>query len=346
MEEVKIIYKNVGELIPYEKNARKNTKAVKYVANSIKSFGFKVPIVIDENNIVICGHTRLKASQKLNLDTVPCIVAKDLTEEQVKTFRLADNKVSEKAEWDFDLLQAEIDDIFNFDMTDFGFEFLTEEEHEKNKNKPLEIQKRFNMHEFDKTRTEGEFEMPTIEPVDYVPERLVGFNYAKSSKEFDFGIHFYLDDYQFERVWNDPEKYIDLLSNFDCVLTPAFSVYYDMALPIKMFNTFRGKLLGQMMQDKGLTVIPTVYWGDVETYDYSFDGLPEGGTLSIYSMNYNLDEETHRIKRNGLIELLKRKKPKNLLIYGNGQKIDDVDFGKTKVFYFKNEVTERMSNIG
>ena len=104
MEDMKIIYKNVSELVPYEKNPRKNTKAVKYVANSISEFGFKVPIVIDENNVVICGHTRLLASEKLGMDEVPCIIAKDLTEEQIKAFRLADNKVSEKAEWDFDLL--------------------------------------------------------------------------------------------------------------------------------------------------------------------------------------------------------------------------------------------------
>ena len=108
---MEIIYKNVDDLIPYEKNPRKNSKAVKYVANSIKEFGFKVPIVIDSNNVVVCGHTRLLACERLDIDSVPCIVADDLTDEQIKAFRLADNKVSEKAEWDFDLLNEEIDDI-------------------------------------------------------------------------------------------------------------------------------------------------------------------------------------------------------------------------------------------
>ena len=110
---MEIIYKNVDDLIPYVKNPRKNSKAVKYVANSIKEFGFKVPIVIDSNNVVVCGHTRLMACKKLNIDSVPCIIADDLTDEQIKAFRLADNKVSEKAEWDFDLLNEEIDDIFH-----------------------------------------------------------------------------------------------------------------------------------------------------------------------------------------------------------------------------------------
>lgn len=123
-----VIDKKLNELIPYEKNPRKNDEAVKYVMKSIKEFGFKVPIVIDKNNVIVCGHTRYKASKKLKLDTVPCIIADDLTEEQIKAYRLADNKVSEKAEWDFDLLNNELNDIFEFDMQEFGFEFEDDEE--------------------------------------------------------------------------------------------------------------------------------------------------------------------------------------------------------------------------
>ena len=123
--DIEIVYKRLDELVPYEKNPRKNTKAVKYVANSIKEFGFKVPIVIDENNVVVCGHTRLLASKKLGLEKVPCIIADDLTDEQIKAFRLADNKVSDKAEWDLNLLNDELDDILSFDMSDFGFDIFS-----------------------------------------------------------------------------------------------------------------------------------------------------------------------------------------------------------------------------
>ena len=123
-----IVLKKIAEIKPYEKNPRKNEEAVKYVAESIKQFGFKVPIVIDKDGIIVAGHTRYKAAKKLNLKEVPCIVADDLTEEQVKAFRLADNKVAEKAEWDFDLLAGELDDLFDFDMTVFGFEEETEDE--------------------------------------------------------------------------------------------------------------------------------------------------------------------------------------------------------------------------
>lgn len=118
----------LAEIKPYEKNPRKNDGAVKYVAESIKQFGFKVPIVIDNDGVIVAGHTRWKAAKKLGLETVPCIVADDLTEEQIKAFRLADNKVAEKAEWDFDLLAGEMDELFDFDMTIFGFEEISLEE--------------------------------------------------------------------------------------------------------------------------------------------------------------------------------------------------------------------------
>lgn len=118
-------------LKPYENNPRKNDDAVKYVAESIKEFGFKVPIVIDKNNVIVAGHTRYKAAKKLKMNEVPCIIADDLTDEQIKAFRLADNKVAEKAEWDFDLLNAELDDIIDLDMELFGFEDALQDDAEE-----------------------------------------------------------------------------------------------------------------------------------------------------------------------------------------------------------------------
>ena len=125
---MQIIDKKIGEIKPYEKNPRKNDNAVDAVASSISQFGFKNPIVIDGNNVIICGHTRYKAAHKLGLDVVPCVVADDLTEEQIKAYRLADNKVAELAEWDIDLLGEELDGIFDIDMSDFGFDLSEEEE--------------------------------------------------------------------------------------------------------------------------------------------------------------------------------------------------------------------------
>lgn len=124
------IIKKVSELIPYINNPRNNDNAVDAVASSIKNFGFKVPIVVDSNNEIINGHTRLKAAQKLGLETVPVIVADDLTPEQVKAFRLADNKVGEIATWNDEMLAIELGELaeIDFDMTEFGFEIEEEKE--------------------------------------------------------------------------------------------------------------------------------------------------------------------------------------------------------------------------
>lgn len=129
-KDMNIITIKLAELRPYEKNPRRNDEAVKYVAASIEQFGFKVPIIIDKDNVIVAGHTRYKAAKKLGMTEAPCIIADDLTEEQIKAFRLADNKVAEKAEWDYDLLNEELEDLIGFDMEAFGFDDLEETEEE------------------------------------------------------------------------------------------------------------------------------------------------------------------------------------------------------------------------
>lgn len=114
----------IDELIEYDNNPRNNDKAVEAVAESIRQFGFKVPIVIDKNNVIVAGHTRLKAAKLLGLNELPCLIADDLTEEQIKAFRLADNKVSEIAEWDFTKLEEELAELYSFDMDLFGFDTI------------------------------------------------------------------------------------------------------------------------------------------------------------------------------------------------------------------------------
>lgn len=123
MENAKqIIQMDVDKIKPYDRNPRINTRAVPAVKNSIKQFGFKYPIVVDENNVIISGHTRRLAAIDLGMKTVPVIVAADLDDEKKRALRLADNKTSELAEWDEDLLNVELTDIIGLDMTDFGFE--------------------------------------------------------------------------------------------------------------------------------------------------------------------------------------------------------------------------------
>lgn len=118
---MQVVAKSIDDIKPYENNPRDNDDAVDAVANSIKEFGWQQPIVADTEGVIIAGHTRYKAAQKLGLKTVPVVIAKDLSEEQVKAYRLADNKSGELADWNFSALDAELSKINDIDMSQFGF---------------------------------------------------------------------------------------------------------------------------------------------------------------------------------------------------------------------------------
>ena len=317
--DIEIVYKRIGELVPYEKNPRKNTKAVKYVANSIETFGFKVPIVIDENNVVVCGHTRLLASEKLGMDEVPCIIAKDLTEEQIKAFRLADNKVSEKAEWDFDLLNEEMDELFNFDMEDFGFEFVDEEKNKEDTQNKVEGILNLNKATFTGV---GKYDIPQLEPTyDYEIGEIkewIGFNYVLSDKEPEGkAVHFFLDDYQFQRLWNNPEKYIEKLKRYEVVLTPDFSPYGDMPMATQIFNHYRKHWVGALLQEYGVKVVPTIRASrDERSFEWYLDGEPKGGVVCISSM-WTADEEAKKYFMKEFNTMVETLKPEKIYVYGN-----------------------------
>lgn len=349
MKDMQVKMLNIADITPYENNPRRNDAAVNYVAESIKQFGFKQPIVIDRNNVIVAGHTRYKAAKKLRKRLVPCVIADDLTDEQVKAYRLADNKVAELSEWDFDILDSELESILDIDMSDFGFDdsdldFIEEDDlPEEKENERLRTDEAYNLPYVDIGRTEGFYQMPIIEGEAHIPQGLMGFNYALTSTDKSKGIHFYVDDYQFERVWNDPHKYVEVLREYDCVLTPDFSLYMDMPMSMKIWNIFRSRLIGQIMQDAGLTVIPTVSWAEKATFDFCFDGLPSNSVLSISTVGVKQDKNAFEIWKAGVTELLKRKNPHTLLVYGGAV---DFDYGNTKILYFANEVTDRMKEQG
>lgn len=132
MSNLKVVYKSVDEIFPYERNPRIHDEAIEHIAKSIEDFGFKNPIIIDMNNVIICGHGRLKAAMKIGLKEVPCIRADDLTEDQIKAYRIADNKTAEYAEWDMELLEIELGNI-DLDVDWLGFDFSIDEPQEEPK---------------------------------------------------------------------------------------------------------------------------------------------------------------------------------------------------------------------
>lgn len=342
---MQIVMRKTGDLNSYGRNPRRNEEAVKYVAKSIEEFGFKVPIIVDKNNVIVAGHTRFEAAKKLHMDELPCIVADDLTPEQIKAFRLADNKVAEFSQWNEELLSEELEELDDwFDMEDFGFDPIEDGgedglEDDDDINERHRTDDAYNLSEFDADACEGFWQMPIIRGSDVIPSKLTGFNYALSTKDVDCGIHFFIDDYQFERVWNDPMTNIDRLARFECVLTPDFSLYLDMPRAMQIWNIYRSRFVGQMMERHGLEVIPTVSWSTPESFTFCFDGLPKGKTLAISTVGVKRSDEALSIYRAGVAEMVKRLKPKRILLYGG---MVEADYGDAEIVEFKNEVTERM----
>lgn len=128
---------NISEVKPYPHNPRKNDSGVEAVANSIKEFGWQQPIVVDKDHVIIVGHTRYKAAKKLGMDKVPVVVADSLTDEQVRAYRLADNKTGELTDWDPEQLDIELGDILDLDMSDFGFDLDDDDEQQSSFDKVM-----------------------------------------------------------------------------------------------------------------------------------------------------------------------------------------------------------------
>lgn len=339
-----IIMKNINDIVPYEKNPRKNNASVPYVANSIKEFGFKVPIIIDSDGIVVTGHTRLKAAKSLGMTEVPCVVADDLTPEQIKAFRLADNKVAELSMWDDDLLADELSGIIDIDMSDFGLELpeieLDDDELEYYGAERERTADAYNLHDVDFDRVGGKYQMPILRKETHIPKDLISFNYVLSSDKYDKGVHFYIDDYQFERMWNDPHKYLDKLAIFDCCLTPDFSLYLDMPLAMQIWNVYRSRMVGQIMQDYGIRVIPTLSWSTPESFDFCFDGIEPGGVVSVSTIGVKRDAGAMDLWTKGMDEAVRRLAPSAVVVYGG-----DIgyDFGNIKTVYIRNHNADRIS---
>ena len=334
-----IEYVDINSIKPYEKNPRKNDKAVEYVANSIKEFGFKNPIIIDKNNVIIAGHTRLESAKRLGMNEVPIIHADDLTDEQIKAFRLADNKVSEYATWNDDLLNIELQDL-DIDMSDFGFDldFTTDDIFKENERHRTNDAYNLDIIDFN-TLSNDFWQMPIINNDNCIPSDLIGFNYAKSNDNKKTGIHFYLDDYQFERVWNNPQEYIDILKQYECILSPDFSLYLDMPMPMKIWNIYRSRQIGQYYQSQGIKVIPTLSWAEKETFKFAFKGIPKGSIVSVSTIGVKRNKEAFQIWKDGMDAMINEIQPSTILVYGGEL---DYEYGDIEVIYFENKVTERM----
>ena len=337
MENLKIEYVDINSIKPYSKNAKKHTKEqIEQIKQSIELFGMDDPIAV-WNNEIVEGHGRLDACKELNFKEIPIIRLDHLTDEERKAYTLIHNKLTMNTGFDIDILNDELDNIIDIDMEQFNFNLDTDDFKINERHRTNDA---YNLDLVDVENSTNDFwQMPIIKNDNFIPSDLIGFNYAKSSDNKQTGIHFYLDDYQFERLWNNPSEYVDVLSEYECILSPDFSLYLDMPMPMKIWNIYRSRQIGQYYQQQGIKVIPTISWAEKETFEFAFKGIPKGSIVSISTIGVKRDIDAMKIWQDGMDAMIKEIEPSVILVYGGKL---EYDYGDIKVIYFENKVTERM----
>lgn len=189
-------------------------------------------------------------------------------------------------------------------------------------------------------RTAGRFDIPVMRAVDYVPSKLVGFNQVLSKSGYNACVHFFIDDFKFLTVWRNLHVQIDRLKKYEGCFSPDFSLYTDYPLSTQLFNVYRNMTVGQHFQRMGLICVPTASWSDERSYEFCFDGLPNESTLAISTVGIQgkgkRAKEATRLYRQGVKELIDRKHPTRLLIYGSEV---DADYGNVELVHYKNTNT-------
>ena len=165
----------------------------------------------------------------------------------------------------------------------------------------------------------GEYGIPQIEPVVYEGGcDWIGFNYAKSTKDCEGkGVHFFLDDYQFCRLWSNIDRYIPMLQRFRYVMSPDFSTYTDFPKVMQIYNHYRKHWCAAYMQEAGIQVIPTISWSTPDSYDWCFDGEPEGGTVAVSSVGCMNSKGKKALFLAGYEEMVRRLQPETIIFYGS-----------------------------
>ena len=326
----------ISRIVPYNRNARHNEKAIPAVAESIREFGLRGTIGLEsrENPVIVFGHTRVKACESLGWTEIPdsrIEYCDDLTPEQIKAFRIADNKTGDIATYNKAMLREEVRSLKDLDMSRFGLDF-------KSKRLPygaerFKTNRAYNLDLV--SRVDCPDGYPELAPVDVAPKGVQGFNYAKSTAHADkagLACHFFIDDYQFERVWTRPLDYVECLRGYDCVITPDFSLYMDMPDAMQRWNRYRSQAVGLIWQRAGLEVVPCLSWAQSETYGFTFKGIPKHATVATSTVGVKRDDAALAVWMDGMAAAMAALEPSRVLLYGGNV---GFDFGACELIEYK-----------
>lgn len=325
----------------YRKHSQKNLSLIE---RSLAENGAGRSILLDSSGESIAGSGTLKMAMKRGIPIreihtdgkeLIAVVRDDISPEDPrrKSLALADNATSDLSQWDFEQLSE--DDWSSEDLLDWGIEVPPEPPPEDVMEDDADVlgeddadtgyygdaRERtygiYKLSDFDESRTAGKYQFPQLKPCNFIPDHLLSFKDMLSVSDFSAGVHFFTDDYRFERIWRNTDAYLARLSRFQCVFTPDFSLYLDMPLAMQIWNTYRNRLIGQICQDYGMNVIPTVGWAGEESFDFCFDGLPQGGMVAVSTVGVMNDKNAKEIFRRGMEEMIRQVSPDFILIYGN-----------------------------
>lgn len=316
---------NIDDVVPYNFNAKLHPQQqIEQIISSIEEFGMNDPIAIDENNVIIEGHGRLMALKQMGVEVVECIRLSHLTDEQKKAYTLVHNKLTMNTDFDISILEDELKNIYGIDMEEYGFDinFDFDVNEPDYKEETQELKENILNLGYAQFAGVGKYDIPQIESVSGIPEvkEWIGFNYVLSDKNPNGkGVHFFVDDYQFERVWNNPDAYIEKLKRYECVLAPDFSPYGDMPLATQIFNHYRKHWVAAYWQMHGVTVIPTIRSStDSRSLEWYLDGEPMNCPVAYSSMWLREDrKDIYEAGKKEYETMIANLNPSQILVYGN-----------------------------
>ncbi len=347
--------KRIAELIPAPYNPRKDIQPgdaeYEKLRRSLEEFGYVEPVIWNaRTGYVVGGHQRLKVLRELGETEIDCVIV-DLPEAQEKALNVALNKISN--DWDTEKLTELLKDLqsTDIDLTVTGFDseeldsLLKDDEGEDydgyygdDREKTFN---QYHMHEYDSARTAGYYNLPTLKACHYVPDSLIGFDSRKtySDPPEGMGVHFFIDDYKFEGMWSRMHENIESLKRFSCVVQPDFSTYWDMPMAMKIWNLYRMRLVGQVMQDAGIEVLPLVRGLGDKSLDWCFEGIEPGGVIVYSAIGLGKINNTFKdICRRELAGAIKHLKPECIVLYGKdigfdfqGIPVKRIDFARWRV---------------
>ena len=315
----------ISEIHEADYNPRKklNPKDKEYqeIKRSIEEFGYVQPLIINKDHTIIGGHQRLTVLKDLGYKEIDVVIV-DVDKTQEKALNIALNKISGR--WDSKMLSGLLQDLSanKFDLKLTGFEpkvldFGIRGDARNTQEKLVE-----GILNLEKAQYEGvgKYDIPEILPVYDLPEikEWIGFNYVLSDPDPEGkAVHFFLDDYQFERVWNNPDKYIDKLSKYVCVASPDFSPYGDMPLVLQLYNHYRKHWVARYFQENGITVVPTIRSStDERSLKFYLDGEPRESIVLISSMWATTSQEMKEAFIKEFNAMKKALKPSKIFVYG------------------------------